>query len=110
MRHQHEKAAALAVGDWVMFDRNGDEGEPFWLGRVMSNPEWGGSGVKVNSFILSTFYFFSPNEQLHKLPKRHSSSSTKRGGDQLDSVRAERHLGIEQEVQSFEDRIEFSRQ
>ena len=54
MYHRHEKAAALAVGDWVIFDGNGDEDEPFWLGRVMSNPEWGGSGVKVNrtsSFI-----------------------------------------------------------
>ena len=49
MRHRHEKAAALAVGDWVIFDGNGDEDEPFWLGRVMSNPEWGGSGVKVNN-------------------------------------------------------------
>ena len=25
MRHRHEKAAALAVGDWVIFDGNGDE-------------------------------------------------------------------------------------
>ena len=48
MCHRHEKAAALAVGDWVIFDGNGEKDEPFWLGRVMSNPEWGGSGVKVN--------------------------------------------------------------
>ena len=41
-------ALGLAVGDWVLFDSD-DATQPIWLGRVMSNPEWGGSGIYQNT-------------------------------------------------------------
>ena len=39
---------------------DGGEDEPFWLGRVMSNPAWGGSGVKVNN--TDRFWSFQNDE------------------------------------------------
>jgi len=39
-RSKNEKANALNIGDWILFDSK-QEDEPIWLGRVMSNPEWG---------------------------------------------------------------------
>ncbi|KAL7549077.1 hypothetical protein ACHAWF_012345 [Thalassiosira exigua] len=47
-RDRNERSMQLCVNDWVIFDSE-DEGQPLWLGRVMSNPEWGGQGVYRNS-------------------------------------------------------------
>ena len=45
---QNEMASKLAVGDWVLVDGGDDQYQPIWLGRVMSNKDWDGQGVKVN--------------------------------------------------------------
>ena len=45
-RHMNAMAAALSVGDWVVFDSNEDD-QPVWLGRVLSNPEWDRQGVWI---------------------------------------------------------------
>ena len=43
---RNEQASQLTVGDWVIFQGTKEENaEPIWLGRVMSNTEWGGQGV-----------------------------------------------------------------
>ena len=49
MEFRNNCAVNLAVDDWVIFEGNKDKSdEPIWLGRVMSNPEWGGQGVCKN--------------------------------------------------------------
>jgi len=46
---RNEQASQLTVGDWVIFQGTKEESaEPIWLGRVMSNTEWGGQGVWKN--------------------------------------------------------------
>ena len=45
----------LTAGDWVLVDGD-DEDEPIWLGRVMSNPEWGGQGVFKNETTRAKRY------------------------------------------------------
>ena len=47
-QNRNQLAKDLAVGDWVIFDADDDD-QPLWLGRVMSNDEWGGQGVKENT-------------------------------------------------------------
>ena len=46
-RSKNDKAKALNIGEWIHFDSK-QEDEPIWLGRVMSNPEWGGMCILVN--------------------------------------------------------------
>jgi len=54
---RNDMAANLAVGDWVMFEGNQQESsEPIWLGRILSNPEWGGRGVCKNETKKSIKY------------------------------------------------------
>ena len=43
-----EMAASLSVGDWAMFDGNGEKDQPIWLGRVVSKPDLGGQGCWRN--------------------------------------------------------------
>ena len=38
----------LTIGSWVCLDSNEEE-QPIWLGRVMSNPDWNGEGIKHNT-------------------------------------------------------------
>ena len=43
-------AAKLSVGDWYFFAVvNQTEDNQVWLGRIMSNPAWGGQGVRQNT-------------------------------------------------------------
>ena len=46
-KSRDESTMNLTVGDWIIIDGD-DETEPLWLGRVLSNPEWAGQGVKKN--------------------------------------------------------------
>ncbi|EJK73457.1 hypothetical protein THAOC_04918 [Thalassiosira oceanica] len=55
-RTRFDKAKSLAVGDWVIFDGNGDVDNPRWLGRVMSYADWGGQGVELNESNRSKYY------------------------------------------------------
>ena len=50
-----ENSMKLTVGDWVLIDGD-DEDEPIWLGRVLSNPDWGGQGVFKNETNRSKRY------------------------------------------------------
>ncbi len=45
---RNESSMELTVGDWIVIDSD-DEGEPLWLGRIMSNSDWGGQGVYKNT-------------------------------------------------------------
>ena len=47
-QHRNEIASKLTIGDFILFDKNDDEVEQVWLGRIMPNPDWGGQGVCVN--------------------------------------------------------------
>ena len=47
-KDRNKIACNLSVGNWALFGSN-IEHEPIWLGRVMSNPEWGGQGVRKNT-------------------------------------------------------------
>ena len=47
-RSRNEQAITLTIGDWVLFDSRA-EGEPIWLGRVLSNPAWEGMGCLHNT-------------------------------------------------------------
>ena len=47
-RHRNEIASELTVGDFILFDKSGDDVEQVWLGRIMPNQKWGGQGVCVN--------------------------------------------------------------
>ena len=48
-RSRHARAADLRIGDFVLWEGAvGDIHQPIWLGRVMSNPDWEGQGVKKN--------------------------------------------------------------
>ncbi len=51
----NELTMKLVVGDWICIDSN-DEGEPIWLGRVMSNPYWGGKGMFKNETTWTIQY------------------------------------------------------
>ncbi len=51
----------MTVGDWIVFhgiDHNGEEDQyqPLWLGRVLSNADWGGQGVLQNTTSRTTKY------------------------------------------------------
>ena len=46
--NRYDKAKKLVVGDWVLFDSNGDIHSPRSLACIMSNPSWEGQGVKPN--------------------------------------------------------------
>ena len=47
---RNDAAAKLSVGDWVLFAVVDDEEEDqLWVGRVVSNPVWGGQGVRQNT-------------------------------------------------------------
>ncbi|KAL7550152.1 hypothetical protein ACHAWF_013398 [Thalassiosira exigua] len=47
-RDRNEQSMQLCVNDWVIFESE-DEEQHIWLGRVMSNPDWGGQGAYRNS-------------------------------------------------------------
>ena len=48
-RSRHARAADLRIGDFVIWEGPSvDIDQPIWLGRVMSNPDWEGQGVKKN--------------------------------------------------------------
>ena len=48
-RCRNEVAAELTIGDWALFSHLTDDGDQqLWLGRVVSNEEWGGKGVCQN--------------------------------------------------------------
>ena len=47
-QHRNEIASKLTVGDFILFDKSGDEVEQVWLGKIMPNLDWGGQGVCVN--------------------------------------------------------------
>ena len=50
MRCRNKVAAELTVGDWALFSHLTDDGsQQLWLGRVVSNEEWGGKGVRQNN-------------------------------------------------------------
>ena len=55
-RTRFERAKSLTVGDWVIFDGNGDVHQPRWLGRVMSYADWGGQGVEPNESNRTKYY------------------------------------------------------
>ena len=43
-RSRNDIAADVTVGQWVFFEHMTDAGnQMLWLGRIMSNPAWGGS-------------------------------------------------------------------
>ena len=43
-RSRNNIAAEVSVGQWVLFEHITDTGnQMLWLGRIMSNPAWGGS-------------------------------------------------------------------
>ena len=46
---RNEIASSLTPGEFILFDTSDDELEPIWLGRIMSNPEWQGQGVRKNN-------------------------------------------------------------
>ena len=48
-------ATSLNVGDWIVFDGHGGD-EPIWLGRVMSNPDFGGLGIHHNKTKRTVTY------------------------------------------------------
>jgi hypothetical protein len=49
-RNRNDLAAQLAVGEWALFAApNDDDDQQIWLGRIMSNPEWGGQGTRQNT-------------------------------------------------------------
>ena len=53
---RNESSMELTVGDWIVIDSD-DEGEPLWLGRIMSNSDWGGQGVCKNTTMrIKTYY------------------------------------------------------
>ena len=41
-------ASKLVVVDFALFDAHDDDGEPIWLGKVVTYPSWNGHGVYVN--------------------------------------------------------------
>ena len=48
-KNRNDHASKLSVGEWVLFAGDNDDEEPIWLGRVMSNTNWEGQGVKQNN-------------------------------------------------------------
>ncbi len=52
---RNDDTMKLVVGDWICIDSS-DNIEPIWLGRVMSNPDWGGQGVFKNETTRTKKY------------------------------------------------------
>ena len=48
-RSRNDVAAAVTIGQWVLFEHMNEDGDQsLWLGRIMSNPAWGGQGKRQN--------------------------------------------------------------
>ena len=48
-RTRNNVAAEVTIGQWVLFEHMTDAGNlMLWLGRIMSNPAWGGEGKRQN--------------------------------------------------------------
>ena len=64
-RTKCQMASSLNVGDWVIFDGKGGD-EPIWLGRIMSNSDFGGLGIHHNKTRRTLTYdngtVIGPNE------------------------------------------------
>jgi hypothetical protein len=54
---RNDMAASLNVDSWVIFKSSNDEEQPFWLGRTVSNTEWGNACIWLNDTRRNkTFY------------------------------------------------------
>ena len=46
---RNEMASQLTPGSWIIFNSQGDNDQPIWLGRAMPKAEWSNSCIKKNN-------------------------------------------------------------